>query len=255
MTGLAAARLPGRRALVTGAGAGIGRACTERFVAEGARVAALDRDGDSVRALADRLGSAVRPIECDIADEAGVARAFELIRDAFGGLDAAVLGAGVQLPTDAAVHELSLAAWQQTLAINLTGLFLTARAAVSGLLDAGGGSIVVIGSPTGIYGMELGRHAYSASKGGGHGLARVMSTEYAGQGVRVNVVLPGLVDTALNADLLGDEYASRDVLASIPLGRAGAPSEVAGLVAWLASDDASYATGGLFTIDGGMTAL
>ena len=142
------------------------------------------------------------------------------------------------------------------MSVNLTGMFLTARETVRAmLLGPGGGSIVFIGSPTGIFGMELGMHAYSASKGGVHALARVMAHEYAADGIRVNVIVPGCIRTGLNERHLAAPGAVDAIQTKIPLGRIGEPDDVAGLAAWLGSEDSCYATGGIFTIDGGLTAV
>lgn len=244
-------RLDGKRALVTGGASGIGRAAAQRLRAEGARVAVLDLDLDGARDVADVA------IAADVADEASVAAAVAEAARALGGLDTIVANAGIELhDVDAAVHELDVAVWQRTLDVNLTGMFLTCKHAVRVLLQGGGPStITMIGSPTGVYGVELGCHAYSASKGGVHGLARVMANEYAARGIRVNVVVPGLIDTPMNAEFLASDEGTADVDATIPLRRPGRPEEVAAMICFLASDDASYAVGGLFTVDGGLTAI
>jgi NAD(P)-dependent dehydrogenase (short-subunit alcohol dehydrogenase family) len=255
-TSMGAARLVGKHAVVTGAGSGIGRACAERLAAEGARVACLDRDAEALRALTSTLSESLVAVVCDVGDEAAVSAAFGTVRKELGTIDVGVLCAGVYLSADdAPVHMLSLNAWQQTLNVNLTGMFLTARETVRTMLDGEGGSIVMIGSPTGIYGMELGMHAYSASKGGVHGLARVMANEYAGHSIRVNTVVPGFIHTGLNDWVFADPSAINDIVSNIPLRRPGEPAEIAGLVAWLSSGDASYATGGIFPADGGLTAV
>jgi NAD(P)-dependent dehydrogenase (short-subunit alcohol dehydrogenase family) len=115
--------------------------------------------------------------------------------------------------------------------------------------------VVVTGSPTGLFGFAAGETAYSASKAGCHGLARVCATEYAKDGIRVNLVIPGFIDTPINHPFMDDEAAVADAVRGIPLGRPGRPEEVAGIVAWLASDDASYATGGFYMVDGGQTSV
>jgi len=252
----AASRFEGRSAVVTGAASGIGRACVERLVAEGARVACLDRDADALAVLAGDLGRAVVPVVCDVSDEAAVDGAFDTVRREFASLEVAVLCAGIYLgDEDAAVDGLGTAAWSRTLGVNLTGMYLVSRQVTRSMLERGGGSIVLIGSPTGMLGMEKGMHAYSASKGGVHGLGRVMANEYASRGIRVNVVIPGFVRTGLNAALFDEEGATDGIVATIPLGRAGEPAEIASMVAWACSDEASYATGALFVIDGGLTAV
>jgi NAD(P)-dependent dehydrogenase (short-subunit alcohol dehydrogenase family) len=139
--------------------------------------------------------------------------------------------------------------------INLTGTFLTCKHAVRTMIETSrGGSIVLTGSPTGIYGMALGQHAYSASKAGCHGLVRVMAAEYASENIRVNCVIPGFIDTPINERLLDDTQRLNRLVEKIPLRRAGSSDEVAGMYAWLASGDSSYVTGAFFYVDGGLTA-
>jgi NAD(P)-dependent dehydrogenase (short-subunit alcohol dehydrogenase family) len=135
-------------------------------------------------------------------------------------------------------------------------MFLSCKHAVRAMLKGGtGGSVVITGSPTGLYGHALGEHAYSASKAGCHGLVRVMANEYAPDSIRVNCVIPGFIDTFVNEPVFADPQALTDICQTIPLRRAGHRDELAGIYAWLASDDASYTTGAFFTIDGGETAI
>jgi NAD(P)-dependent dehydrogenase (short-subunit alcohol dehydrogenase family) len=249
-----------RRALITGAAAGIGRAAAVRLAAERTSVALVDvRQDELAAATAEARGYGVDVLElvADVADETAVASAFDQVRDAWGGLDAVVAAAGISMSTtgDARVDQLELEVWERIIRTNLTGMFITCKHAVRLIVASGGGSIVIIGSPTGIYGFAYGEHAYSASKGGCHALARNMACELAPLGVRVNVVVPGFIDTAMNAHVVADADVLAEAERMIPLGRIGQPREVAGMVAWLASPDASYATGGYFMVDGGQTCL
>jgi NAD(P)-dependent dehydrogenase (short-subunit alcohol dehydrogenase family) len=166
--------------------------------------------------------------------------------------------AGIELyqQGDDKVDQLSLEIWQHIIDINLTGMFLSCKHAARAMLQGRqGGSIIITGSPTGMYGHALGEHAYSASKAGCHGLVRVMANEYAADGIRVNCVIPGFIDTAVNIPVFQDPQALHDLCQTIPMRRAGHPDELAGIYAWLASDDASYTTGAFFVIDGGETAI
>jgi 3-oxoacyl-[acyl-carrier protein] reductase len=150
---------------------------------------------------------------------------------------------------------LDLAVWREVIDVNLTGMFLTCKHAVRAMLASGGGALIVTGSPTGLYGSALGQHAYSASKAGCHGLARVMANEYAGRGIRVNCVIPGFIDTPITRGVFSDPAWLQRLTAGIPAGRAGSAAEVAALNAWLCSDEASYVVGAQMVVDGGMTAI
>ena len=168
----------------------------------------------------------------------------------------AAAGISMSVTGDARVdQQLRARRVERILRTNLTGMFLTCKYAVRVLAASGGGSIVVIGSPTGLYGFAFGEHAYSASKGGCHALARVMAGELAPLGIRVNVVVPGFIDTRMNTHVLADPELLAEAEQLVPLGRVGRPSEVAGLISWLCSDDSSYATGGYFPVDGGQMCL
>jgi NAD(P)-dependent dehydrogenase (short-subunit alcohol dehydrogenase family) len=249
-----------RRVLVTGAAAGIGRAAALRLAADGAAVALVDIcEGElaTVAAEAHARGIDVLEFVADVADEAAMESVFKAVGDTWGGLDAAVAAAGISMSTtgDARVDRLELSIWERIIRTNLTGMFITCKHATRLVAASGGGSIVIVGSPTGMYGFAYGEHAYSASKGGCHALARNMAGELASLGIRVNVVVPGFVDTAMNAHVVADAQLLADAEKLIPLGRIGKPAEVAGLIAWLVSADASYATGGYFMVDGGQTCL
>jgi NAD(P)-dependent dehydrogenase (short-subunit alcohol dehydrogenase family) len=249
-----------RRVIVTGAGGGIGRAAAVRLASRGASVALFDIRAEELHAAGEearQFGGDVLEMVCDVAAEADVEQAAGAVRAAWGGLDAAVAAAGISMSVtgDARVDRLDLQTWELILRTNLTGTFLTCKHAVRLMEASGGGSIVVIGSPTGLYGFAFGEHAYSAAKGGVHALARVMAGELAPLGIRVNVVVPGFIDTRMNAHVLADPALMAEAQALIPMRRVGKPAEVAGIIEWLTSDDASYATGGYFTIDGGQTCL
>jgi NAD(P)-dependent dehydrogenase (short-subunit alcohol dehydrogenase family) len=235
--------------LVTGAARGIGRATAERLAREGARVALVDAEPVEV------AGHGTLALRADVRDEAAVAAAVERASTAWGGLDVVVANAAIQLTgSDDRADALDRNVWQQTLDVNLTGAFLTAKHGAGALLRGGGGAIVCIGSVAGGFGVARGLQAYAASKAGLVGLVRTMAADYAADGIRVNGVLPGITETAMNRWWMDDPEVRAQVVAPIPLGRPARAEEVAAVAAFLASDDASYVTGALWTVDGGLTA-
>ncbi|PZF56185.1 dehydrogenase [Curtobacterium sp. MCBD17_034] len=261
-------RLEGKTALVTGAGSGIGRAIADRFVAEGAFVLYGDRDLDAAaRAATAGSGAAtIHPVEApsggarsiamDIADEGSVEAAYAEITASGRTLDVVVANAGVQLfGHDAAVADVDLETWNRTVAVNLTGTFLTVKHAVRAMRVQEGGSIICTGSPTGLNGEGSTFAAYSATKGGIHSLVRSTAMAYASHGIRVNTVVPGYTETSLVATIRDDPEARAAIVSRAPLGRPGRPEDVTGIMVYLASDESSYATGAIFRVDGGMTSL
>ena len=248
-------RLVGKTALVTGAGSGIGRQVATRFAAEGARVVFTDRDAAAAKAAAgDRDGTLA--VEMDISDERSVEAGFAEAVAAGFAPDVVVANAGVQLfGQDAPIADLDLAVWQKTIAVNLTGTFLTLKHAVRTMLQGGGGSIIVTGSPTGLNGEGKDFTAYSSSKAGGHGMARAVAAAYAQQGIRVNTVVPGYTETPLVTAISSDPADRAAIVSRIPLGRPGTAADVEGIMVYLASDESGFATGAIFRVDGGMTTL
>jgi NAD(P)-dependent dehydrogenase (short-subunit alcohol dehydrogenase family) len=238
-------RFVGRRALVTGAGSGIGEAVARGLHAEGAEVLLADRAGDSVRALADELGGAARALELDVRDEAAVAQA---TRE----LDVLANIAGIGSTTNA--PETPLEVWEDVFAVNARGTFLCCKHAVGGMVARGGGAIVNMASIAGLVGLRN-RAAYSASKGAVIALTRALAIDHIADRVRVNAVCPGTVDSPWVRRLVEDAGESLDALrARQPIGRLGTPGEIADAVLYLASDQAAFVTGTAFVIDGGLTA-
>jgi 2-keto-3-deoxy-L-fuconate dehydrogenase len=238
-------RFTGRRALVTGAGSGIGEAVARKLHAEGAEVLLADRAGDRVRALAAELGGAARGIELDVRDEAAVAQA---TRE----LDVLANVAGIGSTTNA--PETPLAVWEDVFAVNARGTFLCCKHAIPAMVARGGGAIVNMASIAGLVGLKD-RAAYSASKGAVIALTRALAIDHVADGIRVNAVCPGTVDSPWVRRLVDEVGESLDALrARQPMGRLGVPAEIADAVLYLASDQAAFVTGTAFVIDGGLTA-
>lgn len=237
-------RFQGKTALVTGGRSGIGRAIADRFAAEGARVFTAQRQPD------DRFESIV----ADLANPAVAEIIISELVSQTGGLDLLINNAGIML--EGTVEEMSVDDWHRTMAVNLTAPFLLAKYAMPHL-RGGGGSIVNVGSIEGL-GSNPRHPAYGASKAGLHGLTRAIAVDHGRDGVRCNAVAPGWIDTDLNETFIqsfADPEAFRDGLTSIhPSGRTGTPEDVAALVAFLASDDAAFITGQIYTLDGGRMA-
>lgn len=241
----------GQGVLVTGGASGIGLATVERLVAGGARVAVVDRDAARVDTAVGRLG--VLGLAADVADEAAMTAAVTRAVDAFGGLSGVVTSAGMFDPGDLRpAAEVELDAFQRVLAVNLGGTFLAVRAALPHLVVTRG-AIVTVASTAALRGHGFGA-GYTASKGGVVALTRLLAVQYGPQGVRANCVCPGYVDTPLAGGAHHDPAFARRITRGIPMGRIGAPSEIAGVICHLLSDAASYVNGQVFAVDGGATA-
>jgi NAD(P)-dependent dehydrogenase (short-subunit alcohol dehydrogenase family) len=228
-----------RHVIVTGASRGIGAAIAQHFVADGENVVTLSRSGVAPTGCA-------KSFEVDVADSAQVNEAIKAAVAEFGPVDVAVANAGVT--RDGIAMRMSDEQWREVLSINLDGAFYTARAAMASMVRARSGSTIFIGSISPFMGVP-GQANYAAAKAGLVGLARSLAREVASRSITVNVVAPGLVDTDMTTEL----GAARDaMLALIPLGHVGQPSDIAGVVGFLASNHARYITGAVLPVDGGL---
>ena len=242
------ARFAGRRAFVTGAGSGIGEAVARGLHAEGADVVLADARLDPARAVASELGPGrAAAVALDVRDE-------EAVRGALGGgeVDVLVNCAGIGSTTNA--PDTPLEVWEDVFAVNARGTFLCCKHALPGMVARRRGSIVNIASVAGMIGLRN-RAAYSASKGAVIALTRALAIDHVAEGVRVNAVCPGTVDSPWVRRLVEEVGESLDALrARQPMGRLGTPEEIAGAVLYLAADGAGFVTGTTLTIDGGLTA-
>jgi NAD(P)-dependent dehydrogenase (short-subunit alcohol dehydrogenase family) len=252
-------RFAGRRAVVTGASSGIGRATAIRLAAEGARVALISRRKPPLESVASIIRDGggdclVLPADCTVEDE--IKGAIDAAASAWGGLDVIISNAAVELPDqDDRIDRITLEAWNRLITTNLTGQFLTCKHGLRHLQAAGGGAVVCLGSNVGYLGMASNEPAYSASKGGIFAMMRVMANDFARLNIRVNMVIPGFIDTPMNDFVMRDPVQLKYWADQIPIGRAGTADECASAILWLASDEASYCIGTALVIDGGQSAI
>jgi NAD(P)-dependent dehydrogenase (short-subunit alcohol dehydrogenase family) len=243
--------------VVTGAGSGLGRSCALLFAREGARVVVSDiatAAGEETSSAIEAEGGAATFVPCDVADDGQVEALFAAAAKSHGRLDVSLHVAGVLLPGDEGPVETPLEIWHRTLAINLTGVFLSCRHAIPHLLDSGGGVIVNMASVSSFVGAANAQIAYTTSKGGVLALTRELAVMYARQGIRANALCPGPARTPLFDQLITDAVRIENRLEHIPLNRFAEADEIARAALFLASDLSSYVTGAALLVDGGLSA-
>jgi NAD(P)-dependent dehydrogenase (short-subunit alcohol dehydrogenase family) len=248
-------RLIGRRAIVTGAGAGIGRAIAQRFSVEGARVMVADVDARAADTVSRDLGPPAFPHVVDISNEDSAAAMIDRAREEWGGLDVLVNNAGVGIA--ATTPDTDTADWRRVLDVCLTGTFFGMKHAIPVIRDSGGGAIINMSSVAALVGVSD-RAAYCAAKGGILALTRAAAIDHVAEGVRVNCIAPGTVDTPWVQRITSgydDPEAARSAMEERqPHGRLVSPEEIAAMAAYLASDEAASVIGAAMVVDGGMTA-
>lgn len=248
-------RLAGRRAIVTGAGAGIGRAIAARLAAEGARVMVADLDAQAAESVAREMGPPAIAHEVDVSNEESAAAMIRHATEEWGGLDVLVNNAGIGVA--AKTPDTQTGDWRRVLDVCLTGTFFAMKHAIPVLSDSGGGAIINMSSVAALVGVAD-RAAYCAAKGGILALTRAAAIDHVDEGIRVNCIAPGTVDTPWVERITSgydDPQAARQAMEERqPHGRLVSPAEIAAMAAYLASDEAASVVGAAMVVDGGMTA-
>jgi NAD(P)-dependent dehydrogenase (short-subunit alcohol dehydrogenase family) len=248
-------RLDGKVAVITGAGGGMGREAAILFTEEGARVCVADVNRQAAEETVSLCPGEAFSVEVDVADEEGVAALYAQTSERFGGVDVLYNNAGISPGDDASVLETSVEAWQRVQDINAKGVFLCCKHGIPHLLRRGGGSVINVASFVAIVGAATSQISYTASKGAVLAMSRELAVQFARDGVRVNALCPGPVETPLLLSIFGDDPAALERRRTHwPTGRLAKPREIVNAALFLASDESSYVTGTTFLADGGLTA-
>jgi NAD(P)-dependent dehydrogenase (short-subunit alcohol dehydrogenase family) len=251
-----AGRIEGRVAVVTGGCSGIGLATVRRFVTEGAKVVIGDIDDAGSASVVEELGGAAHAtyVHVDVTSKDEVDALFRTAKDTYGSVDIAFNNAGISPPDDDSILDTELDAWRRVQEVNLTSVYLCCKAALPYMLEQKRGSIINTASFVAVMGAATSQISYSASKGGVLSMTRELGVQFAREGIRVNALCPGPVNTPLLKELFAqDPQRAARRLVHIPMGRFGEPEELAAAVLFLASDDASFITANTFLVDGGLS--
>lgn len=245
-------RLEGKVAVITGAASGIGLETARRFAAEGARVCAVDLSDDAGGALAAEVNGLY--VHADVTSAEDVQGMYAAAAERFGGIDICFNNAGISPPDDDSILDTALDAWRRVQEVNLTSVYLCCKYGIPRLLARGGGSVINTASFVAVMGAATSQISYTASKGGVLAMSRELGVQFARQGVRVNALCPGPVNTPLLQELFAkDPQKAARRLVHLPMGRFAEAAEIASAVVFLASDDASYITASTFLVDGGLS--
>ena len=245
-------RLPGRVAVVTGGASGIGLATSRRLASEGAHVVIGDLNLAAAEAVAAEIGGLA--VRVDVTDQEDVENLFRVAHETYGRIDVAFNNAGISPPSDASILDTGIEAWRLVQEVNLTSVYYCCKAVIPYMRAQGKGSIINTASFVAVMGAATSQISYSASKGAVLTMSRELGVEFAKDGVRVNALCPGPVDTPLLQELFAkDEVAAQRRLVHVPMGRFARPEELAASVAFLASDDSAYVNATTFLVDGGIS--
>ncbi|HEX2130468.1 MAG TPA: 3-oxoacyl-ACP reductase [Actinophytocola sp.] len=245
-------RLRDRVAVITGAASGIGLATARRFAEEGALVVGVDLNTDAIETLAKEVNGDA--ITCDVTEEAAVEAMFQRVVDTHGSVDVAFNNAGISPPEDDSILDTGIEAWETVQRVNLTSVYLCCKHVLPHMRRQGRGSIINTASFVAVMGAATSQISYSASKGGVLAMSRELGVQFAREGIRVNALCPGPVNTPLLRELFAaDAERAQRRLVHVPMGRFAEAEEIAAATAFLASDDASFITASTFLVDGGIS--
>jgi NAD(P)-dependent dehydrogenase (short-subunit alcohol dehydrogenase family) len=246
-------RLEGKVCVITGAGGGMGADAASLFTEEGARVCVADVNFTAAEGVARQIDGAFA-VQVDVSDAESVQAMYTAAKEQFGGIDVLYNNAGISPPDDDSILETDPDAWDRVQAVNTRGVYLCCKYGIPYLLERGGGSVINVASFVALVGAATSQISYTASKGGVLAMTRELGVQFAREGIRVNALCPGPVNTPLLEELFAaDPERAQRRLVHVPMGRFAEPEEIAAAVAFLASDDSSFVTASTFLVDGGIS--